>query len=176
MNEQEFIRRMRNKGVKLNDQQLKGAYRQYVKDPEPFRDLVGESKPDPFLKGLTGMPDTGTKTTTVPSGQAKIKEKFLWDDTIEPKEKKASPGVLTMEQALADNWKLMGKKPIPGISPYLQAQIFSAEDGFRNAMEKNPAQEAAIHTLSDIPTKTKLQYGQDDTRSYPAVHQNITHS
>jgi hypothetical protein len=90
MNEQEFIRRMRQSGVKLNDQQLKGAYRQYVKDPEPFRDLVGEGKPDPFLEGLTGKPNTGIKVTAVPSGQAKIKEKFMRDDTIEPKAERAT--------------------------------------------------------------------------------------
>jgi len=135
MNEQEFIRRMRNKGVNLNDQQLKGAYRQYVKDPGPFRDLVGESVKDPFFRGLEGTPEfnwqaalpgakravellpykpdivNGPKAATLPNiidntknpkenivwyaqpsgnGQAKIKQRYMLDDTIAPQQTVAS--------------------------------------------------------------------------------------
>jgi hypothetical protein len=87
MDEKEFIRRMRNKGVKLNDQQLKGAYRQYVKDPEPFRDLVGESVKDPFLRGLEGTAETA-KVGTIPGAKPTFaKLPYIRDNAIEAKAK-----------------------------------------------------------------------------------------
>lgn len=97
MNEQEFIIRMKNKGTKLTDQQLKNEYRNYLKNPDSFGDLAADKKSDPFLEGLAGTagPDAGTvKSAVKPSdGQAAIKQRYMQDETIEPKPKITLPTI-----------------------------------------------------------------------------------